>query len=363
MKSICIFAPSYDSFMRSYIFNIVNSLSTDDCADIFVYGVHTDVNFSSGINTIIDGDLDYLYKSNDPRIYENFLSYALKNRFDKIFIPRLSHPEYLYSELRLRNIESEVIFSIFAYELFSKSQARRELLIDLICSEKIHKVLIHSILGDHLKFPYEYRADEVVEKINFVSEPLYEGLEEYQCLENRGSTTSNGKPIVLYFGNIFFGKGVDLLFEAASLVTEEMKILVAGNFKKNNFNFALKESESESNIEIIDRYISHEEMVSLFVNCAAVVLPYRKTYEYGTSGVLIQSMLASKPVLVPDFYPFNSVIERYSCGLIFEAGNVKDLARGLDEIVVKSRDFADGIKLYKSHLADWDFFAKKLFDK
>ena len=337
--------------MKSYINNISRSLSSYHKCKVVIYGVETDIASSDKMEINFDKDLDYLYKNNDPRIYEKFLDFVDENEFDKIFIPRLTHPEYFFSELRIRTISPEVVFSLFAFELFSKSKARRELLTDLICSSGISRVLIHSILGGHLTIPFEYRASEVVEKIKFVPEPVYESEELYGGLVS----TSNLKPKILYFGNMFYGKGVDLLLAASGLVKNEMEIVIAGDFGKKNFDFNSAEIIANDFVQVLDGFIEQDEMIELFRNCDAVVLPYRKTYEYGTSGVFVQAMLAGKPVLVPDIYPFNYSVETYSCGLVFKAENVVDLARGLDEIVeFDKRSFKTGIIRFRDDLISWD---------
>jgi glycosyltransferase involved in cell wall biosynthesis len=361
MKSVCIFAPNYDSFMESYINNIYVSLSSKHNWKVVVYGVDSGARFSSsgGVKSIVDRDLDYLYKNNDPRIYENFLNFVDESNFEKIFIPRLTHPEYLYSELRIRSINVEIIFSIFSYELLSKSRARRELLIDLICQSCISQVLVHSIMGKYLGFPFDYRASEVTKKLMFISEPIYESKEEYEYSGSR--CMRNIVPTVLYFGNMFYGKGVDLLLAASTLVKKEMLITIAGDFSRNNFK--IPNFPENDKVRIINKFIDRAQMIELFRGCDAVVLPYRKTYEHGTSGVFVQSMLAGKPILVPNISPFSSTVELYSCGSVFRAEDIVDLARGLDEIVgITQERVKEGTSNYRDDLISWDELATIIAD-
>ena len=355
MKLVSIFVPSYNSFMKTYIDNIVECLSIND--KVVVHGVETGICANDNIALIVDTKLKYLYNNNDPRIYENFLNYSSEINADIIFIPRLSHPEFLYSELRVRKIDSEIIFSVFAFELFSNSKARRELLIDLICTSIISRVLIHSILGKHLQMPFNYRASEFITKIKFLPEPMYECSNDYLLPINQ-FTHHNKKTSILYFGNVFYGKGVDLLLAASRIVKSGIKIIVAGDFDKINFDFDISKFKGNDGIEIIDKFISNEEMMSLFCNCDIVVLPYRKTYENGTSGVFVQAMMAGKPVVVPDIYPFNATVELYSCGTIFKAEDINDLANKLDEISMINRElFKKGIDHFRCDLMSWQQFA------
>ena len=355
MKLISIFVPYYDSYMKTYINSIVECLSINE--KVVLHGLETGFRANHNTAIIVDTRLKYLYDNNDPRIYENFLNYSSEINADIIFIPRLSHPEFLYSELRIRQISSEIIFSVFAFELFSTSKARRELLIDLICSSIISRVLIHSILGKYLQMPFNYRTSEAIAKIRFLPEPMFEFKNDDLLSINR-FIYHNKKTSILYFGSMFYGKGVDLLLAASRIIKNEVKIVVAGNFNKINFDFDINKFEKSDRVEIIDKFISSEEMASLFCNCDIVVLPYRKTYENGTSAVFVQAMMAGKPVLVPDIYPFNATVELYSCGTIFKPEDINDLANKLDEISMINREvFKKGIELYKGDLISWQQFA------
>lgn len=356
MKSICIFVPNYNSFMQSYTDKIVSALKVNN--EVIVYGVKTNIVKSDNVDVVIDEDLEYLFKNNDPRIYENLLNFLNQRKIEKLFIPRLSHPEYFFSEIRIREIQFKIVLSIFSFELLSKSRARRELVVDLICLTSIDKVIVHSILGKYLNYPFEYRSSEVQNKLFFVPEPIYETKEEYEvCTVN--SSPNNKIPSILYFGNMFYGKGVDLLLAASSLVKKKMRIVIAGDFGNKNFSSPFLNYEKYSNVEVIDKYIERDQMVKLFTDCDAVVLPYRKTYKHGTSGVFVQSLLANKPLLVPNFYPFDYAVEFYSCGITFNAEDLKDLAMRLDDIseMIDGR-FKNGIDSYKNDLISWSDLAR-----
>ena len=112
---------------------------------------------------IIDPSVDYLFKNNDPRLYEKFLDLAIDHSEAILFIPRLTHPEFLYSELLLRDKPafSYLYFSIFAFELVSKSRARSLVLQNLISLTPIARACIHSI-DINPKSPSYFPIEELV---------------------------------------------------------------------------------------------------------------------------------------------------------------------------------------------------------
>lgn len=103
------------------------------------------------------------------------------------------------------------------------------------------------------------------------------------------------KPFVLYFGQIQSHKGIDVLMKAMVEVHKtnpNVKLVVAG---KGNFYFDLSPYDNLDYIQIINRYITTDEMASLFGNCQFAVLPYIDATQ---SGVVQTAFSLGTPLVV-----------------------------------------------------------------
>ena len=125
---------------------------------------------------------------------------------------------------------------------------------------------------------------------------------------------------VLYFGRIKEAKGIDVLIDAIKLLPDNILVTIAGEpdveydiSKLNGLN---------TNIG----FISEKNMDEYFRTYDIIVLPYLRGYEYGHSSLLMQACQYRKPVIVPDFFPFNEIIKEYNIGKTFKAEDSKDLA-------------------------------------
>ena len=96
-------------------------------------------------------------------------------------------------------------------------------------------------------------------------------------------------------------------------------------------------------------------MYKIFKSVDAVVLPYRKTYLYLSSGVLVNSIQSFKPAIVPNFYPFNEIINKYKVGVKFKPDNHKSLAKGIILLkkLVQKKYFKE--KYFNDYLEDMNY--------
>ena len=357
MAKIAIFVEKYTGFMRPYINNMVRVLSLSELEYIYVYGP-TELEGLFKEDTVIQSDLAYFSINYDPRVYEGFLNFCSENKIDKVFIPGLLHPEYLYSELLNRKIvDFELSISIFSFELFSKSSARCALMSELVALPNIKNILVHSILGGKLRFPMRLFENRQTNKYTLSSEPTYESIEGYG---KPMTGLRQGKFKVLYFGNMFYGKGVDILSRSLNYLGDDVEVTFAGDIAGRNFDFDLEIIAKNKHV-LIPNHISEELMYELFANTNLVILPYRDTYMYGTSGVFHQAMLAGKPILVPNFYPFDEAITLYGCGEIFISEDSKSIAEKIMYIKLNgSEKYTLGIDSYLKEIENWSSFSRKI---
>ena len=121
----------------------------------------------------------------------------------------------------------------------------------------------------------------------------------------------------LFFGRIDEYKGIGRLCEAYTALSDERKeackLVIAGkgNLSDQEIGFI----EREPNIKLIRRFIEDGEMIWLFENCKAVILPY---VEASQSGVLPIAYQFGKPVVVSNLQGLTENILPERTGCIFD---------------------------------------------
>lgn len=138
------------------------------------------------------------------------------------------------------------------------------------------------------------------------------------------------KPYILFFGRIEKYKGVDILYKSFSANSELRKnysLVVAGKG-----DLGIDGIEKDKNVLLIQRYIKDSEVAYLYQNAACVVYPYISATQ---SGVLSLAYYFETPVLASDVPFFKNIIAPNHAGLLFESGNIQNLASQLTRILTE----------------------------
>jgi glycosyltransferase involved in cell wall biosynthesis len=136
--------------------------------------------------------------------------------------------------------------------------------------------------------------------------------------------------IILFFGNIKPGKGLDILIKAMPLVREridKLRLVIAGRLcggiTKNWLLNTLKE-KGISNVVIPKlEFIPEETILCYYMASDIVVLPYTTISE---SGVLRYAQTCGRTVVCSDLKEFRDTVVHGETGYLFEKGNHVDLA-------------------------------------
>lgn len=189
----------------------------------------------------------------------------------------------------------------------------------------MHKLLMSLVIKSHchITVPSLVSYNRFVDnwtvnpdKISIVSFSQFEIYKEYVTKKIPKSDN-----ILLFYGLINKYKGVDILIAAMEKVIKvlpDLKLIIAG---KGIIEYDI--STLGSNYEIINRYISNEEIADLNQMATLVVCPY---YSASQSGVVMTSFAFNNPVLATNVGALPEVIEDGKTGMLIDSPDCDLLA-------------------------------------
>jgi glycosyltransferase involved in cell wall biosynthesis len=129
---------------------------------------------------------------------------------------------------------------------------------------------------------------------------------------------------VLFFGRAHPHKGLEYLVQAQPHITKKVqnaRILISAH--GDDLGRCRQMIIDHSKFEILDGYVSGEEMAEIFSRAALVVLPYVTA---STSGVLVTAYSFSKPVVASRVGCLAEYVEDGITGLLVSPTDVSELA-------------------------------------
>lgn len=166
---------------------------------------------------------------------------------------------------------------------------------------------------------------------------------------------------ILAFGRICRYKGFDYLLPAMKKVHEkhpDCKLVIAG---KGDFHFDISEYASLDYIDLRNRFIPDDEMVSLVKNALFMVCPYTDATQ---SGVIMSSYAFYRPVVATNVGGLPEMVVDGRYGLIVKEKDVDALAEAINKLLDDRTlldTFSKNIEAdYTSGERSWHETAKKL---
>ena len=136
---------------------------------------------------------------------------------------------------------------------------------------------------------------------------------------------------ILFFGRADSHKGLEYLVEAQPFITNRLptaRIIISAHGPELTRCRALIHDESK--FEILDGFVSEDEMANLFERSTVVVAPYLTA---STSGVIIRAHSHETPVVATRVGSIPEYIEDGITGLLVEPRNARQLADALVSIL------------------------------
>jgi glycosyltransferase involved in cell wall biosynthesis len=163
----------------------------------------------------------------------------------------------------------------------------------------------------------------------------------------------------LFFGRIDKYKGISNLLNAYLAISKEVDIplVIAGQGKLSDRESLLVQKDSK--IVLLNRFIEDGEMIWLFQNARALILPY---LEASQSGIIPIAYHYGKPVLVMDLPGLTEFVVEGKTGLV--ARNAVELVKSMQKLSDDSLIKAMGIEAvkYEDENLLWEKNIEKLLE-
>ena len=157
----------------------------------------------------------------------------------------------------------------------------------------------------------------------------------------------------LFFGRIYKYKGISTIAHAFEQFVSDASLVVAGKGSLTDEEADL--IESNHRIILINRYIYDSEMLWLFKNAVACVLPY---IEASQSGIIPIAYKMGIPVIVSNVDGLTQFVEDNTTGYI--CSSVEDYCNAMNQCLLHRTFLSDNcIQYYKEEL-DWQKSLKRI---
>ena len=170
------------------------------------------------------------------------------------------------------------------------------------------------------------------------------------------------KKTILFFGLIREYKGLDLLIEAFSEVSDDHQLLIAGEIYGDNTKYRtmISSSKASARIHLIDRYISDEEVKWFFSASDICVLPYRSATQ---SGVTATAFHFEVPVVVTDVGGLRQTVESCGGGVIAEKIDPVSIRKAIESLMMVG-NYENAVQNIRRFAQEnsWDSFAEKTLE-
>lgn len=198
--------------------------------------------------------------------------------------------------------------------------------------------------------------------IEVIPHGVYEFFSEYDYRRHPEEAQT-----LLFFGNIFPGKGLDVLAEAVGLVRQkipDVKLVIAGDGRLSKRTEQIIDAADEDRFEVHNYFVPNETVGEFFSRAALVVLPYRAEQGDGTkghSGALSTAHSFDKPVVATRTGDFPAQVGETGSGLIVPPENPPALAEAIVSLLendARRTEMAENSCKQAEHLS-WESIAER----
>ncbi len=170
----------------------------------------------------------------------------------------------------------------------------------------------------------------------------------------------NQKKTILFFGLIRDYKGLDLLIDAFSLLSDEFQLIIAGECYGSfeGYQQQIETNPNHERIFVFNRFIPDDQIADFFSVADLCVLPYRTATQ---SGIHAISDHFETPTLVTNVGGLPEYITPDFTGVLVDEVNSNAISEGILHFfeLAKTVDFQQNIR-EKNATIDWTTFASEI---
>lgn len=141
-------------------------------------------------------------------------------------------------------------------------------------------------------------------------------------------------PILLFFGELRYEKGPDILAKSLQNLGQPAMVLFAGSesdFTQRDINRWKKQIDDPIVVNDHVKFIPEEDVDYYFIAASALVLPYRRNK--GISGPLRRACMSETPIVGNAKSDIGQIIERHGLGVTFKSESSVKLAEAIESIL------------------------------
>ncbi len=192
--------------------------------------------------------------------------------------------------------------------------------------------------------------------ITLCEHPLYDQFGDVMDKEqskHHFSIPAN-KKVLLFFGFIRDYKGLDILLETMSLLSEDYHLLIAGEVYGSfeSYESLIQERRLQTRCSVEVRYIDDKEVPLFFSAADAVILPYKTGTQ---SGIISIAYHFNVPVVATNVGGLSEMIEPFETGVVVPLPTPNDVANGITTLFENYSHHCEGIGRYKE-THTWNYF-------
>jgi glycosyltransferase involved in cell wall biosynthesis len=267
-----------------------------------------------------------------------------------IFLVKKFQPDIIYTR--------DVVVSWFykklgyqtVYEIHNPFETKIGNFIFKLIAPKIKIVATHNALKDFIINKYNLNFKNILVARNGVFLEDYEKIKEKrEALKEKYLGLGGGDFVVMYSGNFQEGKGIELIFEAATQLPKILFAIIGGSEEEIK-----KMSGAPKNILFLGRKLQ-EEIPSYLKVADLLVLPMNKllSYSHFSSPLkLFEYMASQNPILASDIGAITEVLNEQN-SFLFDSdkkGDFKEkiiyIRNNTIEAQIRAKKASDDIKNY-----------------
>ena len=246
-----------------------------------------------------------------------------KSKPDIIYIEAFGSPYFaIFSRFFLGN--KNTIISIMDYKLHERSVGNLKL------SEKFYRFIQLNFYKYFQFFSYSQENLFKKEHLNKKSFTIRLFLVATDLMKSTDNLQKNNRVNFLFFGRIFYYKGVDVLIKATNILAQKYDnffVTIAGNCKTWDDEYKPLIHNSDV-FDLKIGYIKKNELPDIFSKANFFVVPYRDVTQ---SGPLLRAYNYDLIPICSDEEGFLEYVEDEKSGFIFKNESPKSLAESMEK--------------------------------